>query len=89
MTRKPNQILSPHEELPLVDKGAFTHEQQPSKPTCLVLVPGYTKTTQVFQIFEVDAEELSMFLPLKTVKKTNNFYAAQTFIEGWHAREKS
>lgn len=87
--KKPNQILSPQEELPLIDKGAFAHEVKvQERPTCLVVVPGYTKETKVFQIFEVDVEELSMFLPFKALLKTNNFYAAQTFCDGWNAREK-
>lgn len=54
-----------------------------------ILIPGWTKDKIFYNIYLVDVEELSAFLPAAAVKKTENFYAAQTFIEGFKQGQNS
>lgn len=54
-----------------------------TEPKTLVLVPGKKGKRIKFLIFEVNVEELTAFLPADEIKSTDNFYAAQTYLEGY------
>lgn len=57
------------------------------EPTTVILVPTRRGKSIKYRIFEVNVGELSAFLPADDLKSTDNFYATQTFVEGWFARE--
>lgn len=53
----------------------------------VILVPGRKGKKLIYTIYEVDVGDLSVFLPGGSVKRTDNFYAAQTFVEGYFQRD--
>lgn len=58
-------------------------------PKTIILVPCKKGKDIKYRIFEVDAGELSAFLPADDCLSTDNFYAAQTFCKGWFQSDEA